>query len=201
MNLRRRPRTDGARRARARGSRPAHGRRHARGGRGRHPPRRLSGLPRGARPVAPDRRAGSPWPARRRDRRLSATEDVDAGEAVFETPELPPTLRERTLAYVREFGVVRPVITLGEAAAMVDTASAPAAISAFRTGHAARPLGGRARSPLVAPCRLGGLTRRGHRHLGRRDLPRRQRRSQRRYGRPQPSRRLVDRCRPSPGRP
>lgn len=53
---------------------------------------------------------------------LTATEDTDAGEAVFEVPELPPTLRERTLAYVREFGVDRPVLTIGQAAAMVDTA-------------------------------------------------------------------------------
>ncbi|HEX7473821.1 MAG TPA: hypothetical protein VF323_12120 [Candidatus Limnocylindrales bacterium] len=41
---------------------------------------------------------------------------ADAGE-----PALPADLRERTLAFVRELGVRRPVISLAEAAAMVDT--------------------------------------------------------------------------------
>jgi hypothetical protein len=50
-----------------------------------------------------------------------AVEPDEAGEAVFDVPALPPALRERTLAYVREFGVRRPVLTLGQAAAMVDT--------------------------------------------------------------------------------
>jgi hypothetical protein len=38
----------------------------------------------------------------------------------FEEPVLPPALRERTLAFVREHGVRRPVVTLAQAAAMVE---------------------------------------------------------------------------------
>ena len=51
---------------------------------------------------------------------IDADDAADAGEGSFDVPELPPTLRERTLAYVREFGVSRPVLTLGQAAAFVD---------------------------------------------------------------------------------
>lgn len=40
--------------------------------------------------------------------------------AVSGEPALPADLRERTLAFVRELGVSRPVITLAQAAAMVD---------------------------------------------------------------------------------
>jgi hypothetical protein len=49
--------------------------------------------------------------------------DASAGEgavATFEEAALPPALRERTLAFVREHGVRRPVVTLGQAAAMVE---------------------------------------------------------------------------------
>lgn len=62
-------------------------------------------------------------------RGLGADLDVDlerlasdaADDDSFDVPELPPALRERTLAYVREVGVRRPVVTLGQAAAMVGT--------------------------------------------------------------------------------
>jgi hypothetical protein len=42
-------------------------------------------------------------------------------------PALPPELRERTLAFVRDFGVRRPVLTLADAAAMVGSSPAPPA--------------------------------------------------------------------------
>jgi hypothetical protein len=53
--------------------------------------------------------------------RLDAGAEDDAVGA-FEEPVLPPALRERTLAFVREHGVQRPVVTLAQAAAMVEPA-------------------------------------------------------------------------------
>ena len=79
------------------------------------------------------------------------------GGAVAEEPALPADLRERTLAFVRELGVPRPVITLAEAAAMVDaprlatttppdTAAAPIALAPSLAGRSERtvPRAGRA---------------------------------------------------------
>jgi hypothetical protein len=47
--------------------------------------------------------------------------DGDGAVGTFEEPILPPALRERTLAFVREHGVRRPVVTLAQAAAMVES--------------------------------------------------------------------------------
>ncbi len=51
-------------------------------------------------------------------------DDPVADEGSFDVPELPPALRERTLAYVRELGVPRPVITLGQAATLAGSPAA-----------------------------------------------------------------------------
>ena len=73
--------------------------------------------------------------------RLEAQAGDDA-VAAFEEPVLPPALRERTLAFVREHGVQRPVVTLGQAAAMVE--------SAMLQGPA-RPAAGPVATPSAAP--------------------------------------------------
>jgi hypothetical protein len=73
-----------------------------------------------------------------------AADAGDAGEGVFDVPALPPALRERTLAYVRELGVRRPVLTLGQAAAMVE--APPLVEPDPRTGDPA---------PLAPPVSLG----------------------------------------------
>lgn len=47
---------------------------------------------------------------------------VDDAVGTFEEPVLPADLRERTLDFVREHGVRRPVVALGQATAMIDPA-------------------------------------------------------------------------------
>ncbi len=73
--------------------------------------------------------------------------DAHADDAVgtFEEPVLPPDLRERTLAFVHEHGVRRPVVTLGQAAAMVDPAmlvdpTRPAALTPAAAASSAAPV-------------------------------------------------------------
>ena len=67
-----------------------------------------------------------------------------------EEPRLPPELRERTLAFVRELGVQRPVITLAEAAAMTGPPPAtPAAAPSAPPASSARRIGGRFLGPAA----------------------------------------------------
>src|SRR6185295_2139848 len=63
------------------------------------------------------RRALEPDPEGHIDARTA-----DDAVGTFVEPVLPPALRERTLAFVREHGVQRPVLTLAQAAAMVEPA-------------------------------------------------------------------------------
>lgn len=80
-------------------------------------------------------------------------EATDAGRAAgrgSDEPALPPELRERTLAFVRELGVRRPVVTLAEAAAMVGSAPAtPSAPSAASPASSTRRTSGRFLRPAA----------------------------------------------------
>jgi hypothetical protein len=61
------------------------------------------------------RRALEPDPEGRLDARAP-----DDAVRTFEEPVMPPSLRERTLAFVREHGVQRPIVTLAQAPTTVE---------------------------------------------------------------------------------
>jgi nucleoid-associated protein YgaU len=79
-----------------------------------------------------------------------ATAAAVARAGTTEEPRLPPELRERTLAFVRDLGVQRPVITLAEAAAMAGPPPAtPAAAPSAPPASSASGIGGRFLRPAA----------------------------------------------------
>jgi hypothetical protein len=72
---------------------------------------------------------------------------VASAVGMAEEPALPPALRERTLAFVREHGVRRPILTLAQAAVMVEP---PQLVDPTRPVEPPAPVEPAALVPMVA---------------------------------------------------